>query len=84
MPHYRVCVLTDDNQIWDPPIDVTFENDQDAVLQTERLVDGNDVELWRGSHLVARIKSAQREGVPKASRPLVAVHRWPVTPARLP
>jgi hypothetical protein len=74
MPHYRVCVLTDDNQIWDPPIDVTFENDQDAVLQTERLVDGNDVELWRGSRLVARIRSADREGAPKPSRPLAAVH----------
>jgi hypothetical protein len=70
MPHYRVCVLTDDNQIWGPPIDVTFENDQDAILQTERLVDGNDVELWRGSRLVARIRSADREGVAKPSRPL--------------
>jgi hypothetical protein len=57
MPHYRVCVLTKDNEPWDPPIVLRFENDQDAVRQAEALVDGNDIELWEGSRLVARIRS---------------------------
>jgi hypothetical protein len=57
VPIYRVCVLTEDDQIWDPPIVLAYENDQDAVRQAEQLVDGNDVELWEESRFVARIKS---------------------------
>jgi hypothetical protein len=44
-------------QIWDPPIVLAYENDKDAVRQAERLVDGNDVELWEESRFVARVKS---------------------------
>jgi hypothetical protein len=57
VPFYRVCVLTEDNQIWDPPIVLAYESDQDAVRQAEQLVDGNDVELWEESRFVARVKS---------------------------
>jgi hypothetical protein len=57
VPIYRVCVLTEDDQIWDPPIVLAYENDQDAVRQAEQLVDGNDVELWEESRFVARVKS---------------------------
>jgi hypothetical protein len=57
VPFYRICILTEDNQIWDPPIVLAYESDQDAVRQAERLVDGNDVELWEESRFVARVKS---------------------------
>ena len=56
MPFYRICILTEDNQIWDPPIVLAYENDQDAVRHAEQLVDGNDVELWEESRFVARVK----------------------------
>jgi hypothetical protein len=49
--------LTKDNEIWNPPIILAFENDADAVRQAEQLVEDNDVELWDGSRLVSRISS---------------------------
>ena len=60
MPEYRVCVLTKDNKIWNPPIILTFDNDQHAIQQAELLVDGQDVELWQGSRFLTRINSKPR------------------------
>lgn len=60
MPQYRVCVLTNDDEIWNPTIVLTFENDQHAIQQSEQLVDGQDVELWEGPRFVTRIRSKPR------------------------
>src|SRR5580704_356095 len=57
VPQYRVCVMTKDNKIWNPPIILTFADDQDAIRQSEQLVDGQDVELWEGPRLVRRINA---------------------------
>jgi hypothetical protein len=57
MPHYLVYVFTKDNRIWNPPIVMTCDNDQKAVVQAEQLVDGNDIELWDGDRRVSRIKA---------------------------
>jgi hypothetical protein len=49
--------MTKDNKIWNPPIILTFADDQDAIRQSEQLVDGQDVELWQGPRLVRRINA---------------------------
>jgi hypothetical protein len=60
VPEYRVCVLTKDDEIWNPPIFLTFENDQHAIRQSEQLVADEDVELWEGPRFVTRISSKPR------------------------
>jgi hypothetical protein len=57
MPHYLVYVFTEENRIWNPPIVMTCDNDQEAVRQAEQLVDGNDIELFDGDRRVSRIKA---------------------------
>jgi hypothetical protein len=61
VPQYRVCVLTVDDEIWNPPILLDFESDQHAIQQAEQLVAGEDVELWEGRRFVTRVRSKPRQ-----------------------
>jgi hypothetical protein len=52
--------LTKDNEIWEPPINLDFDDDQHAIQQAEQLVNGQDVELWEGSRFVTRVSFKPR------------------------
>jgi hypothetical protein len=52
MPIYRVCFLEDGVQISRPAVVIDCVNDEVATQKARRLLDGNDIELWRGDHLV--------------------------------
>jgi hypothetical protein len=52
--------LTEDDEIWNPPILLDFEDDQHAIGQAEQLVAGQDVELWEGPRFVTRVRSKPR------------------------
>jgi hypothetical protein len=52
--------LTNDDEIWNSTIILTFEDDQHAIQQSEQLVDGQDVEFWEGPRFVTQIRSKPR------------------------
>jgi hypothetical protein len=56
MPDYRAYQLKN-NRVAGPPNIVAADNDQDAIEQAKKLVDGHDVELWDGARFVIGLKS---------------------------
>jgi hypothetical protein len=52
MTHYRAYIIGSDGHIA-RAIDLHCENDDDAKLHARQLVDGHDVELWRGEQRLA-------------------------------
>jgi hypothetical protein len=56
MFRYRIYLLTRDNHIASAPIVIACENDQVAVQQSQKFLDGNDLQLWQGRRLVIRLK----------------------------
>ena len=57
MPDYRAYRLNEDGHItgYEP---LVCPDDDDAITNAKRLVDGHDVELWSGPRFVTLLKHA--------------------------
>jgi hypothetical protein len=55
MPEYRIYTLTEGNKITGPWRGVTCDDDEKAIQQAKRWLDGHDLEVWEGSRRVSRL-----------------------------
>jgi hypothetical protein len=60
MADYRAYRIENDH-VAGVPIIITCDNDQDAIREAKKMVDGHDIELWDGARFVAGIKSTDAE-----------------------
>ncbi len=54
MLHYRAYPIGDDGHFLSVSV-ISAKNDREAVLQAKAMLNGNPVELWENSRLVARL-----------------------------
>lgn len=52
MTHYRAYIIGSDGHI-ERAVDLHCNDDDDAKKRARQLVDGHDIELWRGDHRLA-------------------------------
>jgi hypothetical protein len=57
MPTYRIYRIDSEGNIPEPSKAIECEDDDEAVAQARRYVDGLAVELWLGARLIRRFKS---------------------------
>jgi hypothetical protein len=62
MNEYRVYRLDKDGHIFAPPYGFTSASDTTAIETASRMIDGEDLELWQQSRLVARLPARQESG----------------------
>ncbi len=55
MAEYRVYFFDAQKHINRPPAVIKCDDDQQAIREAERMVDGQDVELWQQARLVVRL-----------------------------
>ena len=58
MPEYRIYTLTVGNKIAGPPVEVDCQSDDEAVTHARTLLNGQDIEIWSGTHTVTRLRFA--------------------------
>jgi hypothetical protein len=58
---YRLYVIEQSGHIAHAPIDCQADNDADAVRKARQLQDGKDIEVWKGTRVVAYLASEERE-----------------------
>ena len=54
---YRIYLITKDNHIACAPVKIDCDNDLIAVQQSQKLLAGQDIQLWEGRRLVTRLKA---------------------------
>jgi hypothetical protein len=59
MEHYRAYLIGADGHFL-TVVDIFSENDEIASARARQLVDGHDVELWRGDRKVALFKREEQ------------------------
>jgi hypothetical protein len=52
---YTVYQIAADNHIAVPPTRLDADDDDEAVEKAEQFLDGQDLEIWQGTRLVARL-----------------------------
>ena len=77
MPTYRFYSLKTDGHVAGPPLDFDCPDDNDAVKEAEKLVDGRDIEIWQGTRVVAYISHRLKDALTFAAR---AVSRPSISP----
>ena len=60
MPDYRIYKLVN-GHTFEPPTIVTQPTDNDAIAQTEQLLDGHDLQLWQGGRLIISLDSKDKK-----------------------
>jgi hypothetical protein len=58
---YRIFSLDSAGKILGPSEIIKFENDQDAIRETRKTLDGVTLEIWEGPRRVATIKPDEEE-----------------------
>jgi hypothetical protein len=56
LQHYRVYVIGQDGRFI-RSIDLSCEDDDDAIKSAKQLIDGHDLELWQRDRRIARFDS---------------------------
>ena len=59
MHHYRIYKTSDGNRVAGLPQVFTCSDDDEAISMAERVLDGQDIEVWQGAHLVNRLQFAK-------------------------
>ena len=54
MSVYRVFFLDKENHVTLPAEVIEASDDQEAMTQARRFIDGKDIELWEGPRFIAR------------------------------
>ena len=57
MAYYRAYQLSHDDHIAHPAEIIEADNDDAAIEKANELVNGHDVEVWRGSRFVIKLQS---------------------------
>jgi hypothetical protein len=60
VPEYRIYNLEQNGEVVIARVDLTLKSDEIAVLQAEKLIVGETVEVWQGDRLVTRLDSEPR------------------------
>ena len=55
MPHYRAFILDKNDHVFKRH-DFEAENDTAALETARQYVDGHDVEVWKRTHIIGRLK----------------------------
>jgi hypothetical protein len=55
MPAYRIYTLDDDGHIVGPPAVIDCPDDQAAIQEAKRTLDGKVIELWDGPRQIAKL-----------------------------
>lgn len=55
MPAYRMYFLDAEGRVFRPPEILECADDQEAIEQAKKFVDGLDIEVWESSRVVAKI-----------------------------
>jgi hypothetical protein len=58
MHHYRIYKMVGDKRIPGPPQVFTCGDDEEAVAKVKLVLDGHDIEVWQGAHLVSRLQTS--------------------------
>ena len=58
MPHYRAYTVGDDGSFI-ACIDLLCDNDEAAIEEAKRLLDGRAIELWQGERRVVRMEGSR-------------------------
>ena len=58
MHHYRIYKMAGDKRIPGPPQVFTCSDDEEAVSKVKQVLDGQDIEVWQGAHLVSRLQTS--------------------------
>jgi hypothetical protein len=58
MHHYRIYKTSDGLRIAGSPKVFTCGDDEEAISMAEQALDGQDIEIWQGAHLVSRLQLA--------------------------
>ena len=56
MREYRIYRFSTGNYVKGVPAILVCKNDTEAVKQAEKLLDGQDIEVWEGTRRVTRIE----------------------------
>jgi hypothetical protein len=54
MHHYRIYKTTEGHRVAGPPKVFTCSDDEEAISMAKQVLDGQDIEIWQGTHLVNR------------------------------
>ena len=52
---FRIYTLNNAGRIIGPPTEITAESDDEALIKAGKWGDTNDVEVWEGPRLVAKL-----------------------------
>jgi hypothetical protein len=52
---YRAYEIDENGKIWRAPHVVQAETDDDAIRQTKSVLNADDIEIWEGARMVARL-----------------------------
>ena len=58
VPAYRLYKLRDADRIADPPVVIECASDAEIIEKAKPLLDGLDIEIWKGTRVVARLPAA--------------------------
>lgn len=61
MPEYRIFRLDDAGKILGPSEAISYENDQDAIRETRKTLDGATLEIWDGPRRIATLRPNEKE-----------------------
>jgi hypothetical protein len=61
MPDYRFYPIKIDGHISGPALNFDVADDDAAVKEASKLLDGNDIEIWQGTRLVAYVVPDQKQ-----------------------
>ena len=56
MPEYRIYTLEKDNRIAGPPDEIDCADDQAAVQEAKKVLDGHAIEVWEKARFVIRLE----------------------------
>jgi hypothetical protein len=60
MPEYRIFRLNNAGNVLGPSVQIKFENDQEAVRETRKNLDGATLEIWDGMRRIAILKPERK------------------------
>jgi hypothetical protein len=60
VPAYRFYTINKDGHVVGPPATHELPADRDAVQEANKIIDGNDIEIWQGARLIAYVTPEEK------------------------
>jgi hypothetical protein len=57
---YRAFLLSEHGKVFSPPHVLDVTTDEAAIEAAQKLLDGNDIEVWQGQRLITTLRREQR------------------------